>query len=426
MLLLTCLASLLMGQTGDAQRPTLVQQVVTRHDPNNGYEDYVRAADVVRGTEIDAYFDWRPGQYPRMPAVKGDPVAATIPDFPDYLAAMRKVVEKFGPALDLIREGNRKRAYDPRVELNGKTTYPEVREFTRLGKLIRADAYVRFADGDSKGAVGDLLDGLTFARHIAVSAMIGELVSLLCESYMFGAFDEHIPQLSDKDALAVEHFVDSAIDEPEPFVKILANARDVHIKMVADLLASKDAIKSLAGENKALSDYLSGASQPEERDVLDGFTTAANACYGQMIAQLLGDESTWTEPVDFGAGLSRPSLVTMPQDAVAMMLYEIQLASMVRYFSLILTRRTQLRLLRLSAKIVEFRWHRNRLPANLAEAAPAALVYDPVAKAPFQYEITGETYRIYSKGTKATGQIELKSDWLNPAPPSDDGAVPPP
>jgi len=42
------------------------QQVILRPDPFNGYDDYVRATDVLRGPELGVYLSWNPKQYEEM------------------------------------------------------------------------------------------------------------------------------------------------------------------------------------------------------------------------------------------------------------------------------------------------------------------------------------------------------------------------
>ncbi|HTQ09964.1 MAG TPA: hypothetical protein VMI31_07845 [Fimbriimonadaceae bacterium] len=400
-----------------AAQASLYDQVVTRHDPNNGYEDYLRAADLIRNTDIHAYL-----------ARASDGQTAKSADALDYLAAMRTATEKYGSALAAIRQGNLKHSWEPRPVLDAKTRYPEDVPFEELGKLVQADAYVKFADGDSKDAVQDLLDGMTFARHIAASAVIGEIVSLTAESAVLSTFDHHLGQVSERDAAEIVRYVDAALAETDPLAKVIETGRDVHIRMVADLLASKESIGALrGGDDKELGSYLAGLSQAELRTVLEGYTNVTNDCYGRMAARLGADESQWADPFDFWPDLVPPSTVTTPQDASLRMLYLTQPTGLAHLFRYAVIVRTRLRLLRLQAKIIEFRWHHNRLPATLAEAAPPALCFDPVTKAPFLYEMKeGASYRLYSKGSPASGEIELGMELKSLGSVANDGAVPPP
>ena len=83
--------------------------------------------------------------------------------------------------------------------------------------------------------------------------------------------------------------------------------------------------------------------------------------------------------------------------------------------------RTQLRLLRLASRVVAFRWEHDRLPTTLADAAPAEEIADPLTGDKFRYTPMGDRFRVFSKGVKATGEIDIK--WVRGR---GDGEQPPP
>jgi hypothetical protein len=70
--------------------------------------------------------------------------------------------------------------------------------------------------------------------------------------------------------------------------------------------------------------------------------------------------------------------------------------------------RTQMRLLRLHAWVLAYRWEHDRLPARLADAVPQDSLVDPVNGQPFEYTITEGGYKLHSLGRDGTGEIALR------------------
>lgn len=71
--------------------------------------------------------------------------------------------------------------------------------------------------------------------------------------------------------------------------------------------------------------------------------------------------------------------------------------------------RTQLRLLRLHAAVIQFRWRTLRLPSSLDELGQPDWVADPLSGKPFAYRRIGPSgYYLYSDGSRQTGRIDLR------------------
>jgi hypothetical protein len=69
--------------------------------------------------------------------------------------------------------------------------------------------------------------------------------------------------------------------------------------------------------------------------------------------------------------------------------------------------RTQVRLLRLHSLVQMYRWHWNELPKSLEIITDPKERFDPLSQLDFVFEVKGSGYRIFSKGSKVTGEIEL-------------------
>lgn len=70
--------------------------------------------------------------------------------------------------------------------------------------------------------------------------------------------------------------------------------------------------------------------------------------------------------------------------------------------------RTQLRLLNLSARVLEYHWLNNSYPSRLSDLGPDVRLKDPFSGEDFVYEQKAGGFRLYSKGVKWTGEIELR------------------
>lgn len=76
--------------------------------------------------------------------------------------------------------------------------------------------------------------------------------------------------------------------------------------------------------------------------------------------------------------------------------------------------RTQLRLLKLHAEIQKFRWQHGRLPAQLGEVTSDPGEVDPLTGEAFSYQQQPHGYKLVSKGTRQTGEIDLSPPKAQP------------
>ncbi len=427
------------------QEPSIYRRVITRPDPNNGYDDYVRAADLVKGVGVDECLNWRPERLDELKSAKlaasvkrGDPrtewtqydeerlAAEERLRGLDYLGVQRAIAKDYGNALELIRSGNLKKVWEPREKTDVDTTFPEQREFRKIAKLFRAEAYVYFADGDSKKGTADLLDGLTFSRRIGGGNLLEELISNASQQLVLAGFEDHLSQLSEKDAVQVARYADIALAESATYLQALIREREELLRSLDTVLASPETYlmsnppKPTTQEATVIR-YLKALNPIERHTVSDGIKAGIDGDYGKLIAQMGKDESSWQDKVeDLPAD---PPSVTTPQDAVDALI-NMLMPNHDRITIGVLRTRAQLRLLDLHARVIAYRWHINRLPSSLKEAATEELIFDPLSKTAFQYELQGTGYRLYSKGIPATGVIELQ--YRRPANvPKDNDPIPP-
>jgi|GEM_PF-5695897 len=129
----------------------LFPQLFPEPTGRNGYEEYLRAADAVRGVPCDLE---------RVPAhAKG-------------LASLQ--VTK---ALALVREGNEKPATDPRPHYDPEQLYPELATFKFFGKLLAA------------GSLDDQVQAWCLGSNLPRTSTIGFLVGAAIRRLAKGSLD---------------------------------------------------------------------------------------------------------------------------------------------------------------------------------------------------------------------------------------------
>src|SRR5438552_1747320 len=133
MILLSAIVYCLGGMPVADGQKSIYSQVVQHPDPNNGYEDYLRGADLARDWKLSMCLDWSPGR--DRDILERKKLTWAQHDDPDvewtaldearlqwskrlddlgYLGVQRLAVGQWGRAIDLVRAGNQKQVWDPR------------------------------------------------------------------------------------------------------------------------------------------------------------------------------------------------------------------------------------------------------------------------------------------------------------------------
>jgi hypothetical protein len=129
-----------------------------------------------------------------------------------------------------------------------------------------------------------------------------------------------------------------------------------------------------------------------------------------FLARFNGPEHTWLDPEASDDGASADPTVRTADDVETYYTKHWSLPEVTRPRRLAdaLRVRAMMRLLRLHAMIIAFRWEQGRLPKSLEEMKlPEGYDYDPLSNSRFVYSLGGESYKLYSLGTKWTGKVEL-------------------
>jgi hypothetical protein len=411
-----CLLFALGGQQTFADQ---IDKALPPPTGKNGYEEYCQAAKEVFtpafGTYEYLYIDSS-----GMTSSAGDDALdpATIAlrtrlKGMTFLAVKREEAEKFEHPLQLVRAGSLKPVYDPRTSLSPGTTFPELATFRSLTRLFVSESYVKFADGDSSAGTKSLMDGLAFNYHISGGSVIASLVGVAGSSIVFRAFESRLPSLSVKDCRDIQTISTQILAAPMGLKAGLEMERKLNMSTIANAFKSlanlKDFEKGFSsdedqkddGPTKAIDAQLKNAQPADFARWAQEAPNAVSDLYLGLESKLDLPDAKW-----FGAEDDTSLLKSQHSPIVAAIVGAIS-PSWDGLLAAVARQRTQLRLLALHGMILEYKWENNKLPAKLSDAVAAASCQDPLSGQSFVYERKADGYRLYSRGIKATGQIEL-------------------
>jgi hypothetical protein len=364
-------AGVVLGQAG------LFSQVVPSPTGKNGWEEYVRAAE----------------------RVVANPSAAESGR--TLLERNRDLLTRHGALLDLIRQGNGKPVFDARDPMDWTRKYPEYRALRELNLAMAAAAYAEFASGKPALGTERMLQMLVmWQKMTAMGLPLAHLNGLLNSRVFFDAFDARRNQLSLEDCRRIDAVTSELLRNPVSPVPLLrmgeAEVRRALEMVVADPQTASEPHWAVGTAASKLS--------PED---LKRFRQAADAearlFYEPLIRACQGTEAEWPMTIE-----SPPPFKEGGDVEEIARGFVAELAISFRHAIVTTAQtRTQLRLLRLHARILAYRWEHGRLPGRLEDAAPE--VADPLTGGRFEYVASGDEYRLWSRGRPETGEVTLRS-----------------
>lgn len=401
---------------------------------NNGYEDYIAAAIRVDSDRHRAFEVWdihcRNVRHYREIGIEG-PKGAPPPN-PTGLSPNATTLERcrayareFGGVAELLKAGNLKPVHDPRSEYDATTLFPEYAHFKSVGRSLGKIAYVQLADGNSAAATTTLLEGLKFARNVSrVGPLISNLVGVAIQSIVLAEFEKYLDKFSAKDVLKILTTVSQMLEEPEPLLATMAAERKHFSENHRVWNAS---LKDILPEGDPLYEKLMAMDDATRREVLS-LAQAKVSYYIRSIEDTLkSGESNWLNFKDdwmTGMQTDRNRLESVAEVADAFAVVATPVFANV--FKVAARTKTQLRLLRLHAYVLRYRWDFDRLPNKLEHAVPSDSILDPFSKKEFVYEPLGHHgYRLYSQGFQDVGPIELRYRPISSTGSEEDGPRPP-
>lgn len=398
---------MLSAQTPDP----LLPKIVPNPTGNNAYEDYLRAGDLVGPSLWNRYDSWIAYRMRALMDPPGDPEPPEIPPgvSPGMtdLTIRRVANERLGGVMDIIRNGNEKPSFDPRSSYDANTLLPEFARFKMLAKVDLNRAQVEFADGHTRQAAEDLLDGMTFSHKILGSTMISALVSVAIQAIMTAGFSAHLGQLTLDDAKMIEKRCKSLLEVRLPIGNVFRTEASINVSALDTYLDDPQGILS-DDEYKALGPAFKALGPAERQQIKDMFSQGLAQRCSEEEARFNGPESGWLlrdwdhDPVPNLGDKSVSNLVLV-------LLNNIEGKDTHRQFSNAVAKsRVQLKLLLLHAKVIQYHWQNGLWPTKIEDFADTKTAMDPFEGKPFHYELKDNGYRLYSMGIPGIGPVELK------------------
>ena len=406
------------------QGPDLVRTVFARATGQNGYEEYVVAASRVNDPAFLVIADYNPDRPPIPAEIEDSSKRDLVQSLSgmDLLATRKELVRRYGRVLDLVKTGNTKPVFDPRGTITAATLYPELAPFKRLARLAAAKAYVDCAEGNTATGSQVLMEGLRFSYNLSGATSISWLVGIASSTILIVAAQDILPTLSVTDAKRLYETADAMLGAPVPLANAMRGEAQIMDSSVAAFLKNPDRYPQLLGADdegevdpKEIAEAVRNLT-PAQKTALERQVHARMATYGQALTSVFSlPEYRWIE--------NGPDLDALSDDPNQTLRGLLRLTIIDPKPLLVSTARwrTQVRLLGLHARILEFRWRKGRLPFTLSDLGNPRVSYDPLANQPFEFQRMGPvSYRLYSRGGLGLGEVELKYQ----KPPDGGGAQP--
>jgi hypothetical protein len=432
--------------TAGAQGRSNFERLFPYPTGQNGLEEYVRAGDLLSGREFNTYQSWVPPERrpsaeelrqqaeadktaqanasPEMQKVADDDMPKLteeeirlndhVNDL-NYLQLKQEEVKRFQAALDLMAEGNRKQfAFGPASGAASLWVFPD----RQLSKLASDAAYVEFANGKS-GRATEILDEALYMYHRMSSGGIVDMLSGIGSTAVINSqFNNHLDALSSPDAKQVARLAGELLDDVSGLESMIQNERAQDARLLEETMkelrepSPAEANSPIVREYQALgADQQAGFARQTSQSMNADLDTASRI--------FQGPEGNWMRAADETNPESEVQNGTGDVDDSDQPKTLAQLGSQLRgvcsmvlghYAVLAIMRsRTQLRLLRLHAEIIEYRWETGALPKTIQSMQlPEAETNDLLSGKSFQYILHDRTYELFSLGIPETGKIELR------------------
>ncbi len=392
---------------------SLLANIVGTPTGANGYEDYLRAADDFDLNLWGVFDQWRGYKLRSAQGATGDALG-DVPELPPGVSPdlndfeVRLVVNgRFGRAYEILAQGNMKRVFDPRPSYGSTALYPELIYFKKLAQVGTNKARVEFAEGKTAQAVEDLLNGLQFAKNIFPTTVITSLVSIGIQAMILAEFNEDLGVLSLYDAQLVDKTCSELLNAPLDFQQVFKHELTMATGSLNQII-DKPSLLLSDDQEQTYGSALTNLSATDRQQLVSFVDQALSERCQAAIDRMSGPESSW--PRDGSS--SDPAL--SPDDKsvsnLALLLTNGLMGNDVptQWRTALCKGRTQLRVLRLHMKVIEFHWQHGVWPTKIEQFADVESRTDPYTGRPFHYDYKGGSYRLYGTGVPGLGAIELK------------------
>ena len=392
----------------------------------NGLEEYVLGTDFLRQGHFNAYNEWfalddlgegawtKPiSRFTNDTQAQPDPRYVSLLNriiFLDYLQVRQEEERVFGQALNFVRIGNDKAFFLPPIQAD--TKFPTVTDVLGIGKLSIDSSYASLAQGESQNSVNTLGQLLLMSNRLAHRNYFSTLVSIVNFNRVCTLVNDRLNSYSMDDARLLEQFASLILNEPPACIEACQREMEHAKQSVGGMILESRKQGSNPSHDKvldAVSQQLNTLNDTDVAAVIEHVQQAIGERCLLVLKAFSEPESSWSKSAtEDNSKPNTPPKSIIDVEHIFANGWTPSFATNSKPILAILASRTQLRLLRLHARIISYRWEWGRLPSDLNELKlPVNFDFDPLSNQNFVYELSGDHYRLFSRGNRMTGEIEL-------------------
>ncbi|WP_395088408.1 hypothetical protein [Armatimonas sp.] len=355
------------------QEKSILFQLFPKLTGQNGYEDLVRAAELLKTSALWDEAQQKSTLTSRRRALGDTPVrqARALID-----AAMLK------PILSPVRE------------LTAATTFPEFAGFRDCARLLNAEMHLLFAEGRTAAALVSFSQGLRLGSAPKGEILIGGLVGVAIDAIVLARVMRHLEQCTPRDcdriqATLREHVerdqgnAEKAIASEMRFVEsILPTLEKSGAEVFSELFSDEDdpALAHLQRQIAALQ-----RDSAEKKRVFSAFVRGAQANLDRALTYLSAPNTLPPEP-------------KLPEGSLEAALVNALTPTFPTAVEQFVQDRINWQLLYCHAAIRKYKWEWEKLPENLEVLKLGEWALDPYTRQPFRYEMKDKIYELSSAG----------------------------
>ncbi|CAN5642713.1 hypothetical protein BH11ARM2_BH11ARM2_11160 [soil metagenome] len=372
------------------QQKSILNELIPHPTGMNGYEEFLKVIDLSKSD---------PRYQEALILINSRPVDGEI------LADRRKGVEIAQPLLRMLRAGAVKPIAYPSRSFEKDLHYSDNFSARAIGRLLLASAYVQLAEGQSSGAVTDLLVGL---RYMDVQArngrLIGALIAMAIYSQAWALLNAHFDSFAPADLAKIEAIANDLVEHPA-WSEVAEKEMEFQIAMMD--FTERETEKSLSESPNEPEMQAWAKLGPSGRKIL--FEDARRIVQSRLTdIETLGrkDEKDWISfPEEDIPELADDMMAKDPAKAIR----NIAEMSSQMAGALFALERMKWRIVRLTARMRRIMAEEDRVPTAFPNDLPPNYTYDGLTGGQLVLRTTSTGFWIESPGLPQTGPVTLVS-----------------
>ncbi len=355
------------------QDKSILFQLFPQPTGQNGYEDLIHAAELLRRSSLWAEAQQKGTLTSRRRALSDTPVrqARALID-----AAMLKPMRP------------------PVRELTAATTFPEFAGFRDCARLLSAEMHLLFAEGRTAAALVSFSQGLRLGSAPKAEVLIGGLVGVAIDAILLARLMRHLEQCTPRDCDRIQATLREHIE---------ADKGNAEKSIAAEIRFLENMLPTLENTNiESFKELFSDNDDPNLAQIQSQFLAiqrdpAAKKRFVTAFMSGAQAQQQWAQ-----AYLENPYVLPpepkLPEGTLEGALLSAITPTYPGAVERFIQDRIQCQLLYCQTAIRKYKWQWEKLPENLDALKLAEWALDPYTRQPFRYEKKGETYELFSVG----------------------------